>query len=214
MRDNTETMTDPLEKEKRANGVSENGDDAAPQSAQSSADAELAGLRERIRELELEVEEARKAYLYERAELENFKKRMQRERAELLRYASEPLIRDLLPVVDNLERALQHARSGEQSIIEGVELTLKMFLEALSRHGVSRVEAAGEVFDPTRHEAVAHVESAEHEANRVTEQHQVGYLLHDRLLRPALVSVGRGRGETSGTGPGAGQPVVSNGNSD
>lgn len=196
-------MNDPLEKEKKTNGIaSERSEDrsADAEAASVAPEDEVAALRARLKELELEVEEARKAYLYERAELENFKKRMQRERAEALRYATEPLVRDLLPVVDNLERALQHAKSGEQSIIEGVELVLKMLMETLARHGVSRLEAVGEVFDPARHEAVAHVESAEHEANRVTEQHQVGYLLHDRLLRPALVSVGRGPANRGGNG--------------
>jgi molecular chaperone GrpE len=168
--------------------------------ASSGPEQEIESLRARVRELELELEEARKAYLYERAELENFKKRMQREQHELLRYATEPLVRDLLPVVDSLERALLHAKAGEQSIIEGVQLTLKMFLDALQRHGVSRVEAAGEVFDPTRHEAVAHLESEEHAANQVIEQHQVGYMLHDRLVRPALVSVSRGRTNSGANG--------------
>jgi molecular chaperone GrpE len=167
---------------------------------------ELEQLRARLRELELEVEEARKAYLYERAELENFKKRVQREQAELLRYATEPLVRDLLPVVDNLERALQHAQAGQESIIKGVELTLKMFLDVLQRHGVSRVEAMGEVFDPTVHEAVAHLASEEHEANRVIEQHQVGYMLHDRLVRPALVSVSRGRTNSGANGSAVAAP--------
>ncbi len=177
------------------------GGGADPSRAASSGpEQEIESLRARVRELELELEEARKAYLYERAELENFKKRMQREQHELLRYATEPLVRDLLPVVDSLERALLHAKAGEQSIIEGVELTLKMFLDALQRHGVSRVEAAGEVFDPTRHEAVAHLESEEHAANQVIEQHQVGYMLHDRLVRPALVSVSRGRTNSGANG--------------
>jgi molecular chaperone GrpE len=203
-------MSKPLDEKKGDNNAAGEERPADTEQRQSGSATDVSALQERIRELELELEEARKAYLYERAELENFKKRMQRERAELMRYASEPLIRDLLPVVDNLERALQHARSGEHSIIEGVQLVLKMLLEALSRHGVSRIEAAGEVFDPHRHEAVAHVESEEHQVNRVTEQHQVGYLLHDRLLRPALVSVGRGRSDaTDGK-----DAVASTGNSD
>lgn len=176
------------------------GEPDPSRAASSGAEEEIESLRARVRELELELEEARKAYLYERAELENFKKRMQREQHELLRYATEPLVRDLLPVVDSLERALLHAKAGEQSIIEGVQLTLKMFLDALQRHGVSRVEAAGEVFDPTRHEAVAHLESEEHAANQVIEQHQVGYMLHDRLVRPALVSVSRGRTNSGANG--------------
>ncbi len=187
---------DAKQPETKADG----GGAGRPRAASSEPEQDIESLRARVRELELELEEARKAYLYERAELENFKKRMQREQHELLRYATEPLVRDLLPVVDSLERALLHAKAGEQSIIEGVELTLKLFLDALQRHGVSRVEAAGEVFDPTRHEAVAHLESEEHAANQVIEQHQVGYMLHDRLVRPALVSVSRGRANSGANG--------------
>ncbi|MCX8073225.1 MAG: nucleotide exchange factor GrpE [Candidatus Binatia bacterium] len=198
-------MVDPTKDDNLGNSgqrkeTAEQGNETREGIIASQPEEELEALRARVRELELEVEEARKAYLYERAELENFKKRVQREQTELLRYATEPLVRDLLPVVDNLERALQHAKAGEQSIIQGVELTLRMFLDTLQRHGVSRVEAMGEVFDPARHEAVAHLASEEHDANRVIEQHQVGYMLHDRLVRPALVSVSRGRTNSGANG--------------
>ena len=127
------------------------------------------------------------------AELENFKKRMARERTEAVRFANEAFIRDLLPVVDNLERALEHARQGGdgKSIVEGLELVLKALVDVLERHGITKVEAAGAAFDPTHHEAVAHVETGELEPNRVLEQHQPGYRLNDRLLRPALVSVSK-----------------------
>ena len=127
------------------------------------------------------------------AELENVKKRMARERAEAVRFANEAFIRDLLPIVDNLERALEHARGGGngKSIVEGVELVLKGLVDVLERHGVKKVEAAGVPFDPTHHEAVAHVETGELEPNRVLAQHQPGYLLNERLLRPALVSVSK-----------------------
>ena len=83
-------------------------------------------------------------FLRERAEVENFKKRMQREKAEALRFASEPLVRDLLPVVDNLERAVEHADGNGQSVLEGVRLVLKSLLDILERHGVKRLEAVGE----------------------------------------------------------------------
>jgi len=127
------------------------------------------------------------------ADLENFKKRMARERTEAVRFANESFIRDLLPIVDNLERALEHARQGGngKSIVEGLELVLKALVDVLERHGVTKVEAAGAPFDPTHHEAVAHVETGELEPNRVLEQHQAGYLLNERLLRPALVSVSK-----------------------
>ncbi len=145
-------------------------------------------------QLQEQSEEARKNYdlfLRERAETENFKKRMVREKSEALRFASEPLVRDLLPVVDNLERAVEHADAdgNGQSVLEGVRLVLKSLLDILERHGVKRIDAVGERFDPSRHEAMAQVESAAYAPNQVVDQHHSGYLLHDRLLRPALVTV-------------------------
>jgi molecular chaperone GrpE len=140
-----------------------------------------------------EAERYRDLYLRERAELENFKKRMQRDKAEALRFANEPLIRDLLPVIDNLERAVEHAEGGGngQPLVEGVQLVLRSALEVLERHGVKRVEAAGQAFDPARHEAVAQVPGGDRGANQVVDQFAPGYLLHDRLLRPAQVSVSK-----------------------
>jgi molecular chaperone GrpE len=166
-----------------------------PESAAADAagDAALPAESDHLRQqLQAKAEEARENYdlfLRERAELENFKRRMLREKGEALRFASEPLIRDLLPVVDNLERAIEHAGGNGQSVVEGVRLVLKSLLDILERHGVKRIDAVGERFDPTRHEAMAQIESKEHEPNRVVDQHHSGYLLHDRLLRPALVTV-------------------------
>lgn len=146
-------------------------------------------LRQQLEEAQAEARANHDRFLRERADLENFKKRMQREKAEALRFACEPLIRELLPVVDNLERAAEHGTGNGQSILEGVKLVLKSFIDVLDRYGVTRIDAVGEPFDPSRHQAMAQVESAEHEPNRVVEQHHRGYLLHDRLLRPALVTV-------------------------
>ena len=131
--------------------------------------------------------------LRERAELENFKRRMQREKSESLRFASEPLLRDILPVIDNLERAIAHAKEsqGSQALVEGVELVLRSLLDTIGRHGVSRVKAKGEAFDPSLHEAVVQVENPELAPNTVLDEHQAGYQLHDRLLRPAMVSVSK-----------------------
>jgi len=130
-------------------------------------------------------------YVRERAELENFKKRVLREKAESIRFGNEQLIRDLLPVLDNLERAVEHAESGGdgQPLVEGVRLVLKNALEVLQRHGVMRVEAEGQPFDPAHHEAVIQVPAAGCEPNRVVQQFLPGYCLHERLLRPAQVSV-------------------------
>jgi len=176
-----------------APGQPESGAAGAPEPAAASENAQL---RQQVEQLRRQLDEAeqgaRKAqdlFIRERAELENFKKRMQRELGESLRFASEPLIRDLLPVVDNLERAVEHGGANDESLLEGVRMVLKALLDILARHGVKRIEARGQAFDPTLHQAMAQVESAEHEPNRVVEQHHSGYLLHERLLRPALVTV-------------------------
>ena len=146
------------------------------------------------RELAAKTDEAAANYdrfLRERADLENVKKRMQREKAESLKFANESLVRDLLPVVDNLERAIEHVAAGGdgQSLIDGVRLVLQNATEVLERHGVKRVDAVGQAFDPTRHEAIARVPDAEHEPNHVVQQFLPGYFLHDRLLRAAQVGV-------------------------
>jgi molecular chaperone GrpE len=162
---------------------------AAVEAEPVPAEVEAQELRQRLEQKEREAQANYDAFLRERAELENFKKRMQRQQADALRFACEPLIRDLLPVVDNLERALQHADGNGKSVVEGVRMVLKSLLDILERHGVKRIEAVGEPFDPARHEAMARVESDEIEPNRVVEQHHTGYLLHERLIRPALVTV-------------------------
>ena len=156
----------------------------------------------RIAALEAEVAAARdearqnhERWLRERADLENLKKRAARERAETIKFANEQVLKDLLPIVDNLERAIEHARGGGdgQPLAEGVALILKSLLDVLDRHGVTRIAAKGVAFDPTQHEAMAHVESQAHEPNVVVEEHQPGYRLNERLLRPALVSVAKPR---------------------
>lgn len=165
---------------------------AAPQPSEPAArsaalEAELEAARE-------EARQANERWVRERADGENLKKRAARERVEEVRAATASLMRDLLPVVDNLERAVQAAQGGGngQPLVEGVSLVLKNLTDVLARHGVTRVESTGARFDPSHHEAVAHVESAEHEPNAVIEEHQPGYRHHDRLLRPALVTVSKG----------------------
>jgi molecular chaperone GrpE len=152
----------------------------------TALEAELAAAHDELRQ-------ANDRLLRERADAENLKKRAARERADAVRFGTETLIKDMLPIVDNLERAVQHAQGGGDGkpLVEGVELVLKSLLDVLARNGVTRVEAAGKQFDPTHHEAVAHVESAAHPPNAVIEEHQAGYRLHERLLRPALVTVAK-----------------------
>jgi molecular chaperone GrpE len=148
-------------------------------------------------EAQLTASERQAKEYYERllrltAEFDNYKKRMAREKADFLRYANETLIKDLLESLDNLERALSHeAEDGMTGLAEGVRMTLKMLLDTLARHGVQPVEAIGKPFDPNFHEAVSNAAAEDVENNHVVEEYQRGYLLHDRLLRPAMVQICR-----------------------
>lgn len=155
--------------------------------------SELQEVRQQLEKKELEVKENYERFLRQVAELENFKKRMAREKGEAIRYANENLIKDLLAVLDNLERAVDHAKGGDNGkpLLEGVEMVLKGFLDVLNKHGVTQISAKGEFFDPEKHEAIVQVESEEHEPNTVVEEHHKGYYLLDRLLRPSLVSVAK-----------------------
>ena len=155
--------------------------------------SELEKLREQLNNKDQEARETHDRFLRQTAEVENFKKRMAREKGDAIRYANEELVRDLLPILDNLERAVEHARGGGNGkpILDGVEMVLKGFLEILSKHGMTQVSASGEIFDPEKHEAIAKVESETHKPNTVVEEHHKGYYLRDRLLRPSLVSVAK-----------------------
>jgi molecular chaperone GrpE len=159
----------------------------------TSLESEITNLRQQLEAKELEAKTSYDRFVRQAAELENFKKRTTRDRDEAIRFANEVLIKDLLPVVDNLERAVAHAPGGGngEPLVEGVEMVLRGFLDALGKHGVSPVDSVGKSFDPSRHEAMAQVESETDEPNTIVAEHQKGYLFHERLLRPALVSVAK-----------------------
>jgi molecular chaperone GrpE len=154
---------------------------------------QLKQLAEQLKAKEAEAKEHYDRFMRQVAELENFKKRTGREKEEAIRFANECLIKDLLPVIDNLERAISHAKGGGNGkpFVDGVEMVLKGLLDILGRHGVVPISAIGQPFDPERHEAMAQIESDEHPPNAVVEEHHKGYLFRDRLLRPALVSVAK-----------------------
>jgi len=153
----------------------------------------IADLRKELEAKELEAKNSYERYLRQAAELDNSKKRAARERDEAIRFANEALIKDLLPVVDNLERAVAHASGGGNGkpLVEGVEMVLKALLDVLMKHGAVQITALGQLFDPSKHEAMAQVESDTHEPNSVVDELHKGYMLRDRLLRPALVSVAK-----------------------
>jgi molecular chaperone GrpE len=182
--------------------------------ARVSAAAEQGGIapgledqyRERIAELESELEkvqlataeaeakakDAQDKYLRSYAEFDNLKKRQAKEKDEGLRYAHEKLVKDLLPVLDGLEQALAHAETSDKAALAGgVQLVLRQFLKVLENYGVTSVEAVGLPFDPHHHEAVGHQESEEHEPHSVVNEYRRGYKMHDRLIRPSMVTVAK-----------------------
>lgn len=156
-----------------------------------SDQTELAKLRQQLHVKDQEAKNNYDRFVRQTAELENFKKRSAREKDEAIRFANEALIKDLLPVMDNLERAVTHAQGGGNGkpLVEGVEMVLRGLFDVLGKHGVEPISALGQHFDPQKHEAMAQVPSDTHEPNTVVEEHHRGYLFKDRLLRPALVSV-------------------------
>jgi molecular chaperone GrpE len=143
--------------------------------------------KERIRAQNMEDR-----FLRVNAEFENYKKRMIRESSDRLKYFHLDFIKELLPSLDNLERAISHAKSENNdvdSMIEGLEMVNKMTHEVFEKFGVSRVDTIGEVFDPNFHQAVGVVESDSVPENHIVEECLGGYLLHDRIIRPAMVRV-------------------------
>jgi molecular chaperone GrpE len=142
-------------------------------------------------ELKRQLEDRQDRLLRALAETENLRRRAQRDREDYVKYATESLLRDLIPVLDNFDRALAAARTagGAGTVMDGIELIQRELLRVLERAGLTRYSAIGERFDPTRHEAIARVVSAEQPADTVVNETAAGYLLHGRVLRPALVAV-------------------------
>ncbi len=130
-------------------------------------------------------------YVRALADFENFRKRSEREKADFFRYATAAVLRDVLPVLDNFDRALEHAEEGDE-FHKGVLMIYKQLFEVLQRHGLKPIDEAGVTFDPNFHEAVVREENDSVPNHTVVAILQKGYFLHDRLLRPALVKVAVG----------------------
>lgn len=128
------------------------------------------------------------------ADFENHRRRTRQELAERTQYANEELLRKLLPILDNLRRALDHAPEGiDRNWFEGLRMVVRQFEDTLQAQGVSPIPAVGEKFDPSQHEAIAREETDEHEEGTIVEEMQPGYRLHERVLRPTLVKVAHPR---------------------
>jgi molecular chaperone GrpE len=186
-----------VEREERGDEASEPGgeppDEPLPGVAQLEKElkqvrAQLDLSVERARETLDRLKDSHERHLRAAADLENYKRRAVREKEEVERFGVQKLLKDLLPVIDNLDRALEHGEV-KGPLGEGVAATRRIFEETLGRYGVKGFTSVGESFDPTRHEAMQQVETSEMAPGTVVSEMVRGYLLHDRLVRPALVAV-------------------------
>jgi len=150
---------------------------------------EIEDLKKRLEEAENEAAANYDKYVRSVAEFDNYKKRAARDRADSIKYGNENVIKDILPFMDSLDRALEHDTGDIQTFKAGVALIQDQLLCCLQKHGVERIDAAGKDFDPNFHEALMQVESKEHEHNQIVSEMEKGYLLNGRLLRPSRVCV-------------------------
>ena len=167
-------------------------DDAVGQPADSTDP--IIDLEEKLAAAKAEASDHHDRMLRMAAELDNYKKRAARELDDTRKYATENLIRQLLSVVDNLERAIASAspdNTNDQGVVDGVALTLTEITKILEKHHVSPIQALGEPFDPAFHQAMCQEECADQPPNTVVQEFQKGYLMHDRLLRPTMVVVSK-----------------------
>ncbi len=142
--------------------------------------------------LTAELQEINDKYLRLYAEFENYKKRVNKDKEELIKYSNESLLYELLPIIDNLEMALKHASNNVSTgLVQGVEITLKELLRTLEKFGLSPVEAYGKPFDPLIHHAMTQVERDDVDEKIIVEEFRKGYMFRDKVLRPSLVAVSK-----------------------
>ncbi len=150
---------------------------------------------ELLKNLRAELDELKEKHLRLYAEFDNYKKKVQKDKEELLMYGNESLIYELLQVIDTLEIAITHSSDfkseANQSLIKGVENTLREFKRILEKSGLKQIEAVGKQFDPAFHHAMSQVEAPDFEDNFVVEEFRKGYILNNKILRPSLVSVSK-----------------------
>ena len=169
-------------------------DPSADETQTSSADVAA----DRVAELEAQLAAGRKRELQAQAELDNFRKRLIRDSEQQLKFATLPLLRDLLDVADNLARAIEaasgpSAAAENSSLLEGVHMVQRQFLAALAKHHCEPIQSLGQPFDPNNHEAISQSPSDSYEAGIVMYEAARGYKLYDRVIRPAQVIVSSGR---------------------
>lgn len=168
--------------------IEENMDNASELNTQSQGEEKV-----ETEEVKTPQEDYKEKYFYLAAEMQNMQRRFDNEKQNLLKYGSEKILKDILDVVDNFERTLGFINKDEdekvKNIAIGIEMINKQLIDSLTKHGLTQIEAKGKIFDPNFHEALAQMPAADREDSEIIEVHQNGYLLNDRLLRPAKVII-------------------------
>ena len=184
---------EPIGPEKNAQEKPSEADERAE--AKPLAEMTRIELRDKAKELQEEARKNYDLYLRSQADMENMKKRNKKEKEDWVKYANETLIKELLPVMDNLEKAISHSRDENSldALREGVELTLRGLEDTLAKSGVEQVNTEDEAFDPCYHEAVSEQQDDKVEAGMILHELQKGYMLNQRLIRPAMVVVSKGK---------------------
>jgi len=190
-KESTEDLSEELNGEEEA--IEGRKDDSGNEEEIPLSEMTAEQLIEKISEVQALANTNMDSYLRSQAEMENMKKRFQKEKQELVKYGNEILTKQLLPVADNLEKALDHSKDENslEALREGVDLTLKGLISVLEKAGVEVVQAIGEPFDPNFHEAVSEQMDDSAEPGTVLKELQKGYLLNERLIRPAMVIVNK-----------------------
>lgn len=173
---------DEIAKESQDNLQEENSEDT---------EADIDPKDEEIQQLKNNVQEEEEKYLRLYAEFENYKRRIQKENQTMKAYKAQDVLNDILPTIDNIERALQIEGEDEQfkSLQKGVEMVYESLLNALKNNGLEKIEAEGQQFDPNVHQAVVQDDNPDYESGQVTQELQTGYKLKERVLRPSMVKV-------------------------
>jgi molecular chaperone GrpE len=168
-----------------------NQDASEQEEIQAEEAVTIDSLQAKLAEAEQKAEENYQKYLRAQADFDNFRKRSRKEKEDQAKYASLGLVEQLLPALDNFERAIAASKGTQdaESLAKGVDMVLRQLEQALTSEGVEAITTVGEVFDPTFHQAVMQVESEEYESGTVVEELQKGYKLKDRVIRPAMVKV-------------------------
>ena len=182
--------TEPTKHAEKAEKHQSHGEDKAKE---AEKDQVIAALRKEVEGKDSDIKDLQQKILYSQADFENFKKLKIKEKLETLKFGNEALLQEMIPVLDSLEMALEHASRTEdaKALVEGVRLTFNQFLKVLEKSSVERIDALGKKFDPNLHEAVYQEEREDTEPDMVVSEVQKGYLLNGRLVRAARVAVSK-----------------------